>query len=248
MDQDSLNQRLSRIATLWTEVDKAHHGPADAALAAQRRLMERYSGAAYRYLLAAVRDPDAADELAQEFALRFVRGDFRRADPEKGRFRDFVKTALYHLIVDHQKKQKRGRMHALPSEGWEPAESEKPDARDREFIESWRDELLARTWEALAEFERQTGQPYHAVLRFRADHPDLASPDLAERLSAQLNKPITAAGVRQTLHRARDKFADLLLEEVARSLENASAEQLEQELIDLGLLEHCKQALERRRR
>ena len=41
----------------------------------------QHCGAAYRYLLGAVHDPDAADDLCQDFAVRFLRGDFRRADP-----------------------------------------------------------------------------------------------------------------------------------------------------------------------
>ena len=82
MDQ-SLDDRLSRISTMWTLVLQAHGGPADAATTAQRLLMQRYCGSVYRYLLGAVRDEDAAMELFQEFALRFARGDFRRADPQR---------------------------------------------------------------------------------------------------------------------------------------------------------------------
>ena len=65
-------------------------------------------------------------------------------------------------------------------------------------------------------------------------------------LSAAIGKSWTAAGVRQTLHRAREKYADLLLDEVAHSLENPTVERIEQELDDLGLLEHCRPALNRR--
>src|SRR4051812_31946614 len=78
-DEDNLNKRLSQITTLWSQVFLAHQGPTDAAIAAQRLLIERYGRAIYRYLLTILRDPDAADELAQELALRLIRGDFRRA-------------------------------------------------------------------------------------------------------------------------------------------------------------------------
>src|SRR5262249_51881621 len=111
--------------------------------------------------------------------------------------------------------------------------------------ESWCDELLARAWAALASLEARTGQPFHAVLRFRADHPELRSPRMAEQLTARLGRPFTPAGVRQTLHRAREKFAELLLDEVTHFLENPTAEQLEQELLELGLLDYCRPALER---
>ena len=92
MNSAELSQRLSRINTLWTMVFQAHGADRDAVQQAQCVLLERYRGAIYRYLVGALRDADAAEELAQEFALRFVRGDFRRANPEKGRFRSYLKT------------------------------------------------------------------------------------------------------------------------------------------------------------
>jgi RNA polymerase sigma-70 factor (ECF subfamily) len=62
-----------------------------------------------------------------------------------------------------------------------------------------------------------------------------------------LGKPLTAAGVRQTLHRAREHFADLLLDELVQALAEPTEADLEDELTELGLLEHCRPALERRR-
>lgn len=70
---------------------------------------------------------------------------------------------------------------------------------------------------------------------------------MAERLGSLLAKPLTADGVRQLLHRAREKFAAFLLDDVAQSLQNPSNEELEQELIDLNLLEYCRPDLERRK-
>src|SRR5205823_186537 len=144
----------------------------------------RYCGAVYRYLLAAVRDPDVAEELSQEFALRFVRGDFKRADPGRGRFRDFVKTALYHLIVDHHRRQ-QGRPGPLPSaSGRLPAAAADP-AADAEFVAHWRGELLGRAWEALAAVQERTGQLFHTVLHWRVTHPDEPAARLAEELGGR---------------------------------------------------------------
>src|SRR5438128_969371 len=114
MDQVQLHQRLSQISTQWTMVFQAHQGSADAVSKAQQQLLERYSGAAYRYLLGAVRDPDVAAELCQEFALRFVRGDFRRASPERGRFRNYLKTALIHLVSDYPNKRRAAPRRLAP--------------------------------------------------------------------------------------------------------------------------------------
>jgi RNA polymerase sigma-70 factor (ECF subfamily) len=246
MDRQNLESHLSQVSTIWSVVCRAHDGTAEAVKAAQEALLERYGGAARRYLLAAVRDADAADDLFQEFALRLARGDFHRAAPERGRFRDFLKSALYHLVADHYRRRRAG-LRFVPPEKMEPAVMPAAADLDRDFIQNWRDELLARAWQLLAHVEEQTGQPYYTVLRFRADHPDVPSSQAAGQLSDKLARPLTGAGVRQTLHRARDKFADLLLDEVINSLDQPGAEQLEQELIDLGLHEYCRPALDRRR-
>src|SRR4051812_24978980 len=110
------HQRLTHISTLWSLVHRAHEGTGSALTEAQRQLLERYAGAAHRYLLGGLRDADAADEMFQEFSLRLLRGDFKNADPHKGRFRDFIKTALFHLIVDYQRRR-RDRVQVLDANG-----------------------------------------------------------------------------------------------------------------------------------
>ena len=192
-------------------------------------------------------DPDSAADLVQGlFAHLLEHNTLAAADPGRGRFRDFVKGVLFHLVADHHRRRQR-QPRPLLADHPEPVTDSPPGAEgEQAFLDSWRDELLARAWSALAEVERARGQPYHTVLRFRAEHPDLPSPRMAEQLGPVLGKPLTAVGVRKTLDRAREKFADLLLDEIAQALEEPTAEQLEQELIDLGLLDHCLPALRRR--
>jgi len=246
MDSVSVNQHLSQIQTLWTLVQQAHADTPDAVRSAQQKLLERYGGAVRRYLLGALRDEDAAAEVFQEFAYRLVHGDMRGADPERGRFRQFVKGVLFHLVADHHRKRQRQPHHLHPNQPEPAAEEPSLADQDREFLTSWRDDLLARAWLGLEQYEKESGKPFYTVLRFRVDHADLPSAQLADELGAKLGKTLTAAGVRQTLHRAREQFADLLLDEVVQSLSDPDADRLEQELIDLGLLEYCRPALERR--
>jgi RNA polymerase sigma-70 factor (ECF subfamily) len=243
---------LSQIQTLWSVVRLAH-GDDTAMQKAQRSLLDRYGGAVRRYALAALKDEDAADEVFQEFALKFVRGDFGKADPGRGKFRAFVKTVVYRLIVDYQRRRKalirEGPLHSNIAEpaatGDDAAASE---MADEIFQNSWRDELLARCWQRLADDEKRGGPPYNTVLRHRVDHPDAHSPELAAGLSKQLGKSINAGAVRVQLHRARDAFAEVLLDEVIQSLDSDSVNQVEEELIELNLLEYCRPALEQRRR
>ncbi len=233
------------MQTLWTLVCKAHQGTDEDGRAAREALLERYGGAVNRYLLGAVRDADAADDLAQEFAVKFLRGDFRNADPEQGRFRSFLKTALFRLVVDYQRRRKQQHL-PMNSCTPEPEVNDSPPFdSDAAFLQSWRNELLARAWAALEQIEQTDGQPFYTVLRFRAEHANLSSAQMSEQLSTQLGRPISAANVRQMLHRSRDRFAELLLEEVGQSLEKPTTEQITEELIDLSLLDYCRPALER---
>jgi RNA polymerase sigma-70 factor (ECF subfamily) len=248
MDEAGLNSRLSRISTIWRLLDDAQASRQTRVRDARTALFERYQGAAYRYLLGAVRNPDAADDLFQEFALKCLQGAFSGADQQRGRFRDYLKSTLYHLIVDHQKRQ-----HRQPRQldtavvqpevaAWDPCQS------DRQFAESWRDELLARSWAALAEAERNGGPPYHSVLKFRAENPKSCSVEMASRLTEQLHPavPFTETGIRKALQRARSQFAQALLDDVVQSLGNPTPEELEQELVEVGLLCYCRSELARR--
>src|SRR5689334_23244292 len=157
--------RLSRINTLWTMVRQAHGQTAEGTDEAQRVLMDRYCAAVHRYLLGALRDEEAADELFQEFALRFLRGDFRRTDAKRGRFRDYLRTTLIHLVTDYHRARKRaGR--ALPTDV--PAVEPSPNSDgDDDFTQTWRGELMNQAWAAL----QRTQAAYHAVLLYHVNNP-----------------------------------------------------------------------------
>src|SRR6476660_9277917 len=157
MDDDEVH--ISRIPTAWSMVRDAHRDHTEVQFA-QQRLLDRLGGAGRRYALSALRCEEAAQEVFQEFALKFVRGDFGNANPERGRFRAFVKTVVYRLIVDYQRRSKKrgleGPMHS------NIAEPEVDDAGasgdDALFQTSWREELLARCWQKLADDERESGK------------------------------------------------------------------------------------------
>src|SRR5262249_51654517 len=145
---DSLQRRLSQLTTLWSLVCRAHTGPPEQVHSAQQQLLERYGGAVRRYLQAALRCADDAHEIFQNFAHDWLRGALRGADPRRGRFRDYVKTALYHLIAAHHRKGQRwpGQLPADWSES-AAAPPSLPDS-DRAFLASLRKELLGRAWVA----------------------------------------------------------------------------------------------------
>lgn len=242
-EADSSAGRLGDVSTLWTLVLRA--GGDEAATTARHVLCHRYHGPAVKFLRAAVGDDLTADELAQEFAVRVLRGDLGGAHPDRGRFRDFVKGVLRHLIADHYRRL--GRAHEVLAGSHLPdlaGPAVDPAALDREWLSAWRQALLDRAWGALAEHQARTGQPVFEVLRFRADHPGLRSHEMAGPLGERLGRAVTADWVRQAIHRARERFGELLLAEVADTLSNPDADALTDELVDVELLQYCQAALD----
>jgi len=239
------SERLSRISTHWSLVFRAH-GEADAdKTAAQAALLHRYCGAVYRYVRSVVQDEHVTEDLCQDFAHRFVRGDFHNANPAVGRFRSFVKAAVAHLIADWRRRCQAG-LRAVPVDNsrLNDVVSREPDPADM-FEELWRAELLDRAWEQLQQLQDQEEQSWFCTaLRFRAEHPEASSAEMAEGLGRQLGRPVTAENVRSTLRRARAKFAAALVDEVARSLESCSPEDVRGEVAELGLLPYCRPVLD----
>jgi RNA polymerase sigma-70 factor (ECF subfamily) len=245
--EEAHDPRLTQLTTQWTLVFQAHQGTPEEVAAAQVELMARYGGAVQRYLLGALRDAHAAEELNQEFALRFLRGDFHRADPTRGRFRDFVKRALRNLMHDERRRQ---RSRPVPMGDQLPEAAVVVDDEsefDRRFLASWRAEILARAWDSLAQLQQKTGQPYHTVLRLRVAHPDLHSPELAAHLSSMLGRRVSAGGLRMALQRSRDQFVKFLKADVAGALDDPTPGQIDEELIALGLYQYCKPSDKRTR-
>ena len=250
MQENEKSFMHSWVMTTWGGVLKGR-GADSVAKEARSDLLVRYHEAVYHFFLAKIRDPNAAHELYSNFAVKLIETDrlIRNADPTRGKFRHYLKAALHHMVIDYYRSRGRGEQARRLS--FDPAQHDvlaaHDDERDGDFSPIWRQELLNQAWKAMQALEAQTGQPHYTILRLQSDNPEVKAPQLAERLAEQLKKPFTPEGVRQALHRAREKFSALLLEEVERTLESPSLDELEQELIDQQLLPFCKKALEKRR-
>lgn len=233
---DREDERLSQIATRWSLLLQAGAADDDIRRTAQAELLLRYYAPVYRYLRGMVRDEARAEELCQEFALRFLRGDFRHADPCRGRFRNYLKAALQHMAGERA----RGRPDPLPLRGDYAGAASDPPANEAErFHDLWRKELLNRAWSALEGLSAAAGDRLYEVLRLKSDDPSRTAAALAEELTRRHERVVTAGGVRQTLHRARAKFAGLLRAEVAASVPTDDPTEVDAELAELGLLVYC---------
>jgi hypothetical protein len=224
---DSAEGDLPEIATQWELVrDPAH-------------VVMRYAPAIRRYFGVLIRNDHDADEAAQEFLLRIMRGGFSRARQERGRFRDYLARAVRNAALNVLRSRK-GRSAArltLP----DTLAADDPAAHDREWLLGWRRCLLRRAWRALAKHQqRSPGNLCHTVLSVLARHPREGCDALAARVGQLTGRPLSAVAFRKQVSRARRAMALALVTEVARTLDHPTRELVVEELAELGLLERVR--------
>ena len=220
-------EQLSGLETSWTMIKSAHSvGPEGQA--AMRALIGRYHDAVERYIRLKMRDSNLADEVLQEFWTKLLTHKLAGADENKGRFRDYLRTVLHRLIVDHFRTKK---LQPLP-----PGDLVDPDDQDKDYDRIWREVLIRRVWSRLETFEAITPKNrYATVLQLRVSAPEAPIEQLAENLSKKLDTKLTPEAFRKTLQRARTKYLELLIEELRVTIHPATQEDIEAEINDLGL-------------
>lgn len=182
-------------------------------------------------------DPSIADDLCQEFAIRFLRGDFRHVRSEKGRFRDYLRTSLFHLVDQHRRRANR---REWPSDSL-AAVAITVDSPDREFEDACRRELINQAWAVLTKrTEKGIAPSHHDILKQRADMPNRSSSEWAAEWSQKYGRKFTAENVRQLTHRAREQFAKALRSATAEMTGTDSPQEVEDELAVLNLLIYCQ--------
>lgn len=231
MHDPSLPPRLDRITTEWSRLDDPAH------------FVIRYAPAVHKYLGAILRDPADVEEVAQEFVLKVVEKGFGHASPAGGRFRDYLKASLRNAALTHLRKRAArpaGDPALLDGVAAPSAEA----AADAAWLAEWRGCLLERAWHALDAHQRGApGNLFHTVLRLTVDHPGEDSSALAARAARESGRPLKADAFRKQLSRARQCFAELLVSEVARTVEPPSPERVAEELAELGLMEFVRDYL-----
>jgi RNA polymerase sigma-70 factor (ECF subfamily) len=220
---------LNQISTRWATIGDPS------------QFILRYGTAIHKYLLALLKNRHEAEDVAQDFLLRFLeRGGFPNARADRGRFRDYLKTAVRNAALS--KLRKKTRTVSASEDMPEPADPAEPapSEADTEWVSGWRNCLLEKCWNALERMQRsrsKEGNLFHTVLRLTADHPGEEGDQLAARATAAAGRPVKVDAFRKQVSRARRAFAGLILKEVSATLEHPDADRVEEELIDLGLME-----------
>jgi DNA-directed RNA polymerase specialized sigma24 family protein len=220
--------RLEEIRTDWAIV----RDPA--------RFVLRYAPAIQRYLAALVPNRHDAEEVAQEFFLRVVQHGFFRTQQEGGRFRDYLKAAVRNAALSYLRRDRARR--AIGCDAFAAGVPDKTlVAADRAWAGEWRRCLLERAYRALEKHqERSPGNLFHTVLSLLADSPQDDTKALAARASALTGRPLRPEAFRKQVSRARRMLARLLVQEVARTLDQPTPERIKEELIELALWEYIR--------
>jgi len=182
------------------------------------------------------RAPSDAQDLTQAFFARLLeRKYFKLADPERGRFRAFLVTALDHFLVNEWRKasaEKRGAGQSVVSidqhdaEGRYQAEPASPDLTpDRLFEKRWALALLDQVLAGLrAEYVADGRLDLFDRLKafVWGEKSALSQAEVGARLGMNEN------AVAQAVHRLRKRYGELLRAEVANTV--ASESDVEDEL------------------
>src|SRR5262245_38107249 len=218
---------LDQIGTCWNRV----HDPA--------YFVASYGRAIRRYLEALLKNTHDAEEVTQDFLLRVHEQGLGGADPQRGRFRDYLKKGVRNAALNFLRKKEAPGRAALPLRPEALADGAE-DPAERQWLSEWRRGLMDRAWRALEAHQQQCpGGLYYTVLRLAAEHPQEDSRALAERASARAGRPVLPGAFRQQLSRARRLFAGFLVREVSRTLPPAGRH-LEEELTELGLMKYVR--------
>lgn len=218
------------VTTRWSIVVAATAADTTVAQDALAILCQTYWYPLYAYVRRRGHSPEDAQDLTQEFFARLLQHRWvDRADPAKGRFRSFLLSAMRHFLSDEwdrARAQKRGGGVKLLPLDFHTAETRYA----REAIDNVTPEsCFERRW-ALTLLE-------HVLNRLRAEYEAEGKAELfamltpclvGERTSqpyAELAKQLGAAEgtVKAIVHRLRQRYRQLLREEIAQTLTGQDA-------------------------
>ena len=229
--EESLNRftttRWSMVlscAQSGTDEDKARRALAD--------LCRIYWRPVFAFICRRGRSVPDAQDLTQSFFLMLLEGSLlQRADPNRGRFRSLLLTALKQFLIDDSLRKsalkRGGNMQFVSWDAW-MAEAPSNFAIPAAEAESWPAEKLYDVrWAATAVEHalRRLGEECESRGRRRvfdvlgdwlaAEREDVSYKELSKTLG------VPETSVKRLLHQLRIRYRELLREEVAQTVEKS---------------------------
>jgi DNA-directed RNA polymerase specialized sigma24 family protein len=205
-------------------------------LADPARFVKRYGTAIHVYLRALIPNEHDADEVEQDLLLQVVERGFPDGQGRRGKFRYYLMTVVRNAALAYFRKRSRRPM-TMADFSSIPA----TEVAERAWDRTWRECVMKNAWLALRQHEQHNpGNLFHTVLRTSIKHSEEDSSMLAIRVSSATGQELSAEAFRKQLSRARRKFGELLIHEVARTMSHVTPESLEEELSSLDLLKYVR--------
>jgi RNA polymerase sigma-70 factor (ECF subfamily) len=218
------NGAAAFTTTYWSVV-LAAQGPSPAAEEALDKLCRTYWRPIYGFVRRQGVRPEEAKDLTQGFfALLLERRDLNTVRKEKGRLRSYLLTSLKHFLTNERNRGmaiKRGEgQHLIPLDdlrerervGFEPADT---FAADQIYERRWALTVLDQALARLEDEYRAAGniRLFDRLQKSLTEEPDRLSPaDTAHKLG------MTENAVRQASYRLRQRYRQLMHEEIAHTV------------------------------
>lgn len=227
-------QRFVFATTHWSVVLAAGRSDIPQAQDALEKLCQIYWYPLYAYVRRRGYSPADAEDLTQQFFAWLLERDWLgRADQQRGRFRSFLLTSISNFLAnewDKARTQKRGggRVVSLQRDEAETRCTREPVDNltpEQSFEWRWALTLLEQVMNRLnAEFARDGKTELFEALK-----PCLLGERAAQPYAALASKlAMTEGSVKVAVHRLRQKYRQLLRNEIANTV--AKPEEVEEEL------------------
>jgi RNA polymerase sigma factor (sigma-70 family) len=215
--------------THWSVILAAAEEDSPRAAAALEQLCRTYWKPLYVYVRRRGYGTEDAQDLTQEFFFGFLRKHrFARADPLRGRFRSFLLSSINHFLAnewDRVRAVKRGgRVSFIALED----NTVERLCLQESFTRASPEQIYEKSW-AMALLQRVLGrlrEEWAAAGRSRqfdelkpgltGEQPSKGYADLASRLET------TEAAVKMAVKRLRTRYGQLLREEIAHTVADAT--------------------------
>ena len=214
-------------STHWTTVLAARDGDSPAGREALEKLCATYWFPLYAFVRRRGHPPAEAEDLTQGFFARFLEKNYlREVRPERGRFRQFLLTALKHYLAnewDRARALKRGG--GCPCIPLDQALAEQRFAGDlsedstpeRAYEQAWALLLLERVHRRLGEEFEAAGKRgrFELLEQFLPGGPaELTYAAVGQRLG------LSEGAIKSEAHRLKRRYAELVRLEIAHTVEH----------------------------
>jgi RNA polymerase sigma-70 factor (ECF subfamily) len=235
LDEVTPAKQAQFTTTHWSVVLAAGQDSSPAAREALERLCRTYWYPLYAYARRQGCGPEDAEDLTQEFFARLLaHRDLESVRREKGRFRSYLMVSLKHFLINEWKRNrtgKRGGRHifipldqALAEDFYsrEPADTQ---TAEKIFERRWATTTLEHILILLEKEYAASGRArqYGCLKGFLSDEKN---PRTQSEIAVELG--ISEGAVKQAVHRMRQRYRELLREQIAHTV--AAAGDVEDEL------------------